>query len=161
MVYQDTQSLTTQVNNTVYYGNGTSAYTNLQTAQSYNVTWTSADYSTSYYVVMTSTHSLYGELVYKTTLPQGYSTNPWGLGFLGSLPMDINTNQLISFFIVLCVFGVFSQRTSYVGMFMGVGVTALLVWIGWFSVPWAMLVTALMFTILYALARKRRRVIGG
>lgn len=161
MLYEDTLSETTNVNSTVYFENGTIAYTNLQVGvDTFNVTWASANYSLSYYAVMTSNHGNFGELVYKTTLPRGYTSNPWAIDWLGELPNNISTSTLIPLFVVLAVFAAFGRMNAFLGIFLGISTVALFVWIGWFNVPVAMLVVALMFTILYAFARKRRTELG-
>lgn len=161
-LYQDLTTNTINVTNTAYFGNNTVAFTNTQVGvNSYNVTWVGADYSTAYYGVMAAYHNTYGLLEFKTTLPNGMSVAPWGLTFLGILPGGIATSVLIPTFIILCAFGVFSQKNAYVGAFAGVLTAFLLVWFGWITIPSGLLAVALILTILMALGYKRRRYIGG
>lgn len=155
-LYQDTLTLTTSVSLYVYFMNSTLAYNATETAQTFNHTWASANYNVSYYARMVTSHTQFGNLEWRATLPRGFSASPWGLDFLGSL--DIATSQLIPAFLILASFAVFSRLSVPVGAFIGVGVAILLTWIGWINIPAPALVTALALAILLGYAYARRRV---
>ena len=154
--YQDMLGETTHVNASVYYGNGTLAWTDSvdnPPNSIWQTTWDTADNNTDYTVVVTATHTSMGEAVYRTGLPAvaGYSA-PFDLSFLGDYGY---VNRLLPFAIILATAAVFSTLTAPVGLFASCTVAGVLYLIGWADVDVTLLSVAFCMAVMLALTRRK------
>jgi len=156
ITYQDTLKITNQVDIYINYKNGTNAYTGAETADSFNHIWTSALNNTDYQVVLSINHSRYGVYPWKQYFPRTFSDNPWGLGFLGSLPFD--TAIIIPSLLILFAAGCFSQINGEVGAFMAVVIAAALAYIGYITIGPSALVVAFTLAVIMAILYAKRRI---
>lgn len=156
ITYQDVLNKTTSVKIDINYRNGTNAYTDTETSDSFNHIWASALNNTDYAVVCTITHEKYGSWEWKQYFPRTFSTAPFGLDFLGTLPFV--TSTIIPAMLILFVAGAFSEINAEVGAFMGVVTALILTYMGWINIGAGYLVTAFCLAILMALVYSKRRV---
>lgn len=162
IVYQDTKAHTNSVTIYIKYENGTVAYSTVQSSDSFNVTWTNAQFNLTYYVQTTINHLDYGTMQYNTLLPRAYSTTPpWSIP-IGSIT-NMNVANLIPIGFIVGGVIVFSKINAPVGALVGCVFATLLFWLGWIVPPDAnqyigLLVAGYFFTILYGLAHSKRRI---
>jgi hypothetical protein len=156
LLYQDLRTDTENVSCEINYRNGTSAYTSTQYTNTFNVTWTSANENITYFVAMDAVHNEFGTINYRATMYRTFSEQPWGLGFLGSIPA-VNTADIIPSVLILFVAAVFSKVNAYVAAFMATGFALFFAWYGWISIPAGLLVAALFMAIIMALIAKKER----
>lgn len=156
MVYNDTEEDTDHVDCYINYRNGTNAYNTTVSANTFNATWSSAEYDTTYFVEMFAYHNNYGTIHYASTLWRGgMNQGGWGMDWIGTIP-NIATSTLIPMFLIFLGAGAFSKINAYVGAFVAVGLACLFVFWGWITIAPAMLIMALVFTLLFALGSKKR-----
>lgn len=156
ITYEDTLNLTISVYVEINYRNGTTAYSTTETTSSFIVSWLSADNNTDYQVVATITHERYGTYSWKQFMPRSYSTNPWVLGWLGNI--DININNAIAVVIVIFVGAGFSMINPEVGAFLACCAAAALTIMGWLPLAPGLLIAAFCFTIMFGMVIAKRRV---
>lgn len=157
-IFEDILNDTTTVNIYINYENGTNAYNNsYSTPASFNDTWTSANASLNYYVIMECTHNQFGQLDYRIHAPRVWSVAPFSIAFLWP-SATITTSTLIPAFIIICVAGLFSVLNAHVGAFLMVAMAIILSWIGWISINVGILVVCLTLCFLLGLEFSKRRV---
>lgn len=155
--YQDTLDQTNQVETKVYFqSNNSVAWTNTTSASVFIAYWYGSDNVTDYWCEVIINHGKFGIMSYRQVLPRIFTSNPWGLSFLGILPFA--TKLLIPSFIVLCVFGVFSSLNVPVGLFAGVVTATILAYIGWLPIGPEVLILAWAFAIIASIAYGKRRM---
>ena len=159
MLYEDLDENTDHVVCNIKFRNGTVAYTSTQYSNTFNTTWTSADYNTTYFVEMDSYHNDYGVLNYRVTMYKaGFGATPFNLEWLGSIP-GMNIADLIPSFLIFGVALVFSKVNAYVAAFLACVVAILLTWLGFISIAPGLLMLGLFFSILMGLVAKKRMVV--
>ena len=156
IIYQDTLNMTNSVDIAFNYKNGTNAYSDTETADSFIHVWSSALNNTDYQLEVSINHERYGVYPWRQYFPRMFSDAPWGLGFLGSLPFD--TAVIIPAIIILFAAGCFSRINAEVGAFMAVVVAAALAYIGWITIGPSALVVAFVLAIIMALVYAKRRI---
>ena len=153
--YEDTLIQTNHVDIKVYFqSNDSVAWSDTRYTATFVADWYGSDNVTDYWCEVTINHAKFGIMHYSQVLPRIFSSNPWGLDFLGVLPFA--TNLLIPSFIVLCVAAVFSRLSIVAGMFAFVSTATILAYIGWLPIGPEVLVIAWALVILAALAYSKR-----
>jgi hypothetical protein len=157
--YEDIENGTVSVAYTVSFINGTVAYSNTQTVDSFTDIWPSADPASSYYVAATVVHSEFGTMYFQQTLTgSAGAVSPVDFAVFGNFG-GVDTTQIFGVLIVLIIFGVFSAFNAYIGIFAGVVTAAIMVWIGWLStVTQGAIVAAFALAILFSITYWKRRV---
>lgn len=157
ITYQDVLEQTTSVKIEIDKRDGTNVYTDTKTDDSFVQYWLNAKNDTDYTVVCTITHERYGTYEWKQYFPRTFSTNPWGLDFLGtSLPFA--TSIILPSLLILFVAGAFSQINAQLGAFLAVVTAIILTYMGWINISAGYLITAFSLVILMALVYAKRRV---
>lgn len=159
ITYEDTLEETTSVDIYINYKNGTNAYNATETSDSFTHVWANALNNTDYAVVCTVTHERYGEYDWKQYFPRTFSTMPFGLDWLGTLPF--NTAYILPALLIVFVAGCFSVINPYLGAFATVVTACFLAYIGWIPIPSATLIVAFTLAILMALIYAKRRITIG
>jgi len=159
ITYEDLLEITTSVDIYINYRNGTNAYNATVASDSFVHTWASAENNVDYAVVCTIDHQRYGEYNWKQYFPRTFSTMPFGLDFLGTLPF--NTAYILPAFLILFVGGCFTVINAQLGAFVTVVTTALLAYMGWIPITPAILIVAFTLAILMALIYAKRRITIG
>ena len=157
ITYQDTLNMTNSVDIYINYKNGTNVYHAQETSDSFNHEWSNAVNDTDYAVVCTIDHERYGVYTWKNYYPrEGFSSMPFGLDFLGSLPFA--TAYIIPAFFIVFAGGCFSAINKELGAFSMVVVAVLLAYMGWIPISGATLMVAFALVVLMGLVAAKRRV---
>ncbi len=126
-------------------------------SQSYAGNYYDCEVYKDYVVTITVAHQTYGSLTWQIPCVDPlYQVNLWaGLTVLGQFPFDIT--QFFGFFIVLCVFGLFSAKDHVTGLIVAILVAAILALppIHWLTIGWGTISIVFCFVILYALGRRK------
>ncbi len=157
ITYQDTLNMTNSVTINILYRNGSIAYTSTQTTSSFVLSWMSAVNNTDYQVTATIDHQRYGTYTWAQFFGRSYTTNPWQLGWLGSIPY-ISLNNLIAIFIVAVIGASFSMMNPEVGAFLATCAAAGLTLMGWLPPAPGALLAAFCLCIMFGIVIARRRV---
>lgn len=155
--YEDLLESTNQVEIFINYRNGTNAYNNTETSNSFVHTWTSAINSTDYQVIANINHTSYGLFIDRNFLPGELGADPpFDLGFFGSLPFD--TAVIIPALLILFVAGCFSMVNVPLGAFLTVVLAGAFVYMGWISIESSYIITALCIVIIMGIIFAKRRM---
>jgi len=155
--YQDLLNQTNSVDIEIAYANGTVVYTASETSSSFQHVWSAALNNTGYKVTLTINHGKYGTYTWTQYFPpEGQTTTPWNFSFLGNL--SVNISQLLPALLIVFAGGCFSVLNVEVGAFASAVTAAVLVYLGWVSIPIGFIVAAFMFAILLAVAKAKSEV---
>lgn len=160
ILYEDEAERTNYVNVTIYRVVGVQQewvqeYFTQQYVNTLDMTWSMAEANQNYIVTFDINHADYGELSWEFSCPRmAGGSNPFDFGFLGEWPID--SSQIISFAIIMTIFGLGSAKDSHIVLIAGIIVAMFLAYIGWFAVPWTILTLVFSLAILYALSRRRK-----
>lgn len=164
--YQDTNLQTVSVEYEIVDGEGVIWYNYTHVGEnSFSDIWVGANSNTTYYLRATVVQSTFGTSTFNQVLARdGATSSPIDLSFLGSWTFNIygstvtvDSTQVFWAIVVLIVFGSFSVLNAYVGAFAGVASAAILVWLGWLSIPAGAIALAFAFTVVMGIAVYKRR----
>jgi hypothetical protein len=158
--YEDLTNMTTLITITIVdTSDGSTAFTDTYTDQTFSYTWNTVPNATSYEVTVAIDHATFGSFDYKYYLPGEYerASAPFDLAFLGST-MGISTAMLIPALLIIFVAGCFSELTAEVAAVLTVIIAILLSALGWIEITQAALITALSLAVLGGIVTARRRM---
>jgi len=162
ILYEDESERTNYVNITIYRLHGVQKvwvqeYFTQQYVNTLEMTWTMCEENQNYIVVFDISHADYGELTWEIPCPRrAGGDNPFDLSFLGEWPID--SSQIISFAIIMCIFGLGSAKDSAFTLLVGIVIAGVLIYIDLFSASWAVVTLIFCLAVLYALSKRRREV---
>jgi hypothetical protein len=155
--FADSTNLTTSITISIFYSNGSTAYTYTGAVYNLQLNWTSAANNTRYFLTALISHPTYGLITWKQVFAeQGSSVEPFSMGWLGSV--SFNTAYLLPSLLILFAAGCFSALNAEVGAIMLVIVAIILTWMGWIPIPGGALVAGLFLAVLMGLVYSKRRV---
>jgi hypothetical protein len=142
------------------YGNTTVLTSVNQSTYSLTWNWYGADSTTSYYVNVTSSHTVRGILTWVLMCPVPVTDdNPWSVltYFLGD-EWVIPAQHILGYGMCFLVGGSFSRKNAGVGIVSMIIVAAFLTYIGWLSFTYDWLVISLAVAILVAFSIHKEEV---
>ena len=157
--YEDTTSLTNDVTITITNtATGIVAYTNVEVAQTFSDTWSSAVNATNYQVNVEVDHQTFGVFEFNQYLLGEYTTasDPFSLEFLGELP--VSTAVLLPALLIIMVAGVFSELTSEAAAVITCIIAIVLTALGWIDIGQGAIIAALALSVMAGIVTVRRRM---
>jgi len=153
--YLDTLAQTTFLDFTIRLRNGTFVYNDNSTLDSVQFNWLSADNETDYIAYLDITHGFFGTLQYSEPLTGGISVmavptlevvGTWG---------GMSASSVLPAAIIFVVAGAFSLLSAPVGLFAVVVTAGVLTYLGWCSIPYTILATAMGLAVIFGIAHRR------